>query len=157
MNQTILTPNTLVKTIFTIFFAPLFSIVALASAFIFIQTEKPTFTVDFKNIFVSIAVVAQFLGVFVSNYFPEKTKSRISRNLPLQRKMLKLQASYFIKYVALDFVAVLSVVFYFLENNLFFLMIAGILALYYLMQMPSKSRIIEEMQLTQEEKMEFFK
>jgi len=107
----------------------------------------------FKYIIPSTAIIALFLSIFL---FKSQLNS-ISKNADLKEKLIKYQSASIIKYAVLEGVALFSIVIYTSTNNFLYLLIAAGLLLYLILQRPTSSKIICDLDLKDNEKQEFEK
>ncbi len=99
--------------------------------------------------------VLQLLRFFLSNFLFKSQLNSISENAELKEKLIKYQSASIIKYAVLEGVALFSIVIYTSTNNFLYLLIASGLLLYLILQRPTSSKIISDLDLKGNEKQDF--
>lgn len=101
-----------------------------------------------------LAVAGYYAGEFI---FKQNLTAIANNNNSLKDKLKGYQVALIIKLALLEGPTLLALVALLLSGNLYFLLIAASLMLYFYLQKPSKDRIVEELKLNQEHRMEFDK
>ncbi|WP_291136519.1 MFS transporter [Flavobacterium sp. UBA7663] len=107
----------------------------------------------FKYIIPSVAIIAFFL----SNFLFKSQLNSISENAELKEKLVKYQSASIVKYAILEGTALFSIVIYNLTSNFLYLLIASGMLLYLILQRPTLSKIISDLDLKGNEKQDFEK
>lgn len=107
----------------------------------------------FKYIIPSAAIIAFFL----SNFLFKSQLNSISENAELKEKLVKYQSASIVKYAILEGTALFSIVIYNLTSNFLYLLIASGMLLYLILQRPTLSKIISDLDLKGNEKQDFEK
>ena len=110
---------------------------------------------DSADIFKYIIPSAAIIAFFLSNFLFKSQLNSISENAELKEKLIKYQSASIIKYAVLEGVALFSIVIYTSTNNFLYLLIASGLLLYLILQRPTSSKIISDLDLKGNEKQDF--
>ncbi len=106
------------------------------------STEKMVYT---------ILIIMVFVGIPVSYMFHKKSTSHINSELSITDKLVKYRKILFVKLITLEGLAMFSLIGYIVAGTKTYLYIYVILLVVYLISYPSKSTIIQEMQLDNDE------
>ncbi len=107
--------------------------------------EESMQIVQWLLVLVTIAFIA------VSQYLKSTGLASINRETDLAHKLPKYQSVMLKKLAILEGIALLLVIMYFLSSNTFFLVLASVMVISMLVDYPSKNKIIQELQLDDEE------
>ncbi len=146
--QAILTPASVVKTNKTIFWA-IFGSIFLLTAFFFMNHENEEINFDFKDGNFQISIGLIVLGLFLSQIIFQFLKNRIPKEHGLKEKIMQLQTAYIIRYAILEAPVFLIILVF--QNNKSFLFLPAIILLYMLTLIPSKEKIINDLDLNSSE------
>lgn len=149
------TPQSYLKVIYIIHLALLagqvmFAIVA------FIQVGKTQ--IDIKNSndpFLFVVPILAIGGFIVSNLmFRQQLNSSINKD-SLKDKLMGYQTALIIRFALLEGPSLFGIVTYLITGNFLFLIISGLLVLYFISIRPTRVKIENDLNLTYEEKAEF--
>jgi MFS family permease len=143
-----LTPAKYLK-INTVIHLALISGVALFSviAFGLIESRELRWN-DTGDIFFFIVPIAAILGIVAGNILYKKgLESLIDKNT-LKEKLTGFQTALIIKYAFLEGPSLIGVVAFFNTGNLLYLLISGVLIIYFFFQRPSKEKIMNDLELS---------
>jgi len=113
------------------------------------------FDFDLKNQLLVIMLVAMIAGIFGSNFMYNFFKNKIETNNSIGEKTAKIQSANLARLALVEAPALLGIVLYMVESNLAFLMLSAIMILYFLTLKPSKDKILDDMNLTSDERRQF--
>jgi len=109
-----------------------------------------------NSIFMWVAVAFTVFGVFMSNFMYKK-KIEEANSLGLsgaKEKMIHYRSGFILRCALLEGPTLMCIIFMFMENNIYFLLLAAILISFQLRTRPSIDQFKNDMQLTSAEKQE---
>ena len=120
-------------------------------------TLSPQFDFNYRNDYLIIILPIAAVGAtYISNLVYNKLLIGIPKELTLLQKLSKYQIAMIVRMAMLEGIALFSIVWFMLTNNLFFL-IVGVMLLFYMVSLfPNKNKISEVLKLTEAEKRELF-
>ena len=130
--------------------------VLFAAVAFFINENRSFNLLDTNNkLFYIIPLLA--LGSYVaSNFlFKQNINTIANNNNSLKEKLNGYQVALIIKLAIIEGPVLFGIVAFLIGGNLYFLFISGLLIIYFLMQKPSKEKIIETLKLNYEHRVEF--
>ena len=110
---------------------------------------------DSNDIFKYIIPSAAIIAIFLSNFLFKNQLNSITENAEIKEKLVKYQSASIVKYAVLEGTALLSVVIYSSTTNFLYLLIALGMLLYLIVQRPTLSKIISDLDLKGNEKKDF--
>ena len=110
---------------------------------------------DSNDIFKYIIPSAAIIAIFLSNFLFKNQLNSITENTEIKEKLVKYQSASIVKYAVLEGTALLSVVIYSSTTNFLYLLIALGMLLYLIVQRPTLSKIISDLDLKGNEKKDF--
>jgi hypothetical protein len=132
--------------------------VFIFSFIMFSKTNSTEIILDNSNdIFKYIIPSAAIIAIFLSNFLFKNQLNSISENADIKEKLIKYQSASIIKYAVLEGTALLSVVIYSSTTNFLYLLIALGMLFYMILQRPTASKIIADLNLKGNEKQDFEK
>jgi len=147
------TPAAFFKSLPLIFLALLAGMLIMGTM-MYVMNPVTEYNLDFKNPFLAIMIVVMIAGIFGSNLLYNFHKNKIEINDPLESKMARIQQAVIVRFALVEGPALLGVILYLKEANLIFLMLSAMMVLYFLTLRPSKEKIIDDMNLTSDQKRE---
>lgn len=128
----------------------IFGIVAYA------QSARVFFGIhNMDDMFIFIVPVVA-IGGFMAGYLIFKQQLIIIRSKkPLGEKMISYQTALIMRYALLEGPSLLAIVAYLLNGNLFYLIVAGLLMLYFLFLRPTMEKVENDLDLNFNEELEF--
>jgi hypothetical protein len=145
------TPAAFFKTLPFMFLALLAGMV-LMGTIMYVMNPVTTYDLDFKNPFLAIMLIVMIAGVFGSNLLYNFHKNKIDLKDSVESKVARIQQAVIIRFAFVEAPALLGIVLYLKEANLIFLILSAMMILYFLTLKPSKEKIIDDMNLTSEQK-----
>jgi hypothetical protein len=148
-------PENFVKSISIIHLALLagqviFAIVAYA------QSVKVFFGVHYMDDAFMYIVPLAAIGGFIAGYtIFKKQLAAIHTKKSLGEKIIGYQTALIIRYALIEGPCLLAIVAYMLNNNLFYLGVAGLLILYFIFLRPTMEKVENDLDLNFNEKIEF--
>ena len=122
----------------------------------FSKTKSTEIILDDSNdIFKYIIPSAAIIAIFLSNFLFKNQLNSITENAEIKEKLVKYQSASIVKYAVLEGTALLSVVIYSSTTNFLYLLIALGMLLYLIVQRPTLSKIISDLDLKGNEKKDF--
>ncbi|MBW7675078.1 hypothetical protein [Chryseobacterium chendengshani] len=121
----------------------------------FLMNPSKNLDFDLNNQLLAIMLVVMVTGVFGSNLGYNFLKNKIDNNDSIREKIAKVQGATIAKLAFIEAPALLGIILYMVESNLAFLMLSAIMILYFLVLKPSKDKILDDMNLTSEERRKF--
>jgi len=147
-------PANFLKTNSVIFYALLAGMIIMAGMMCLMNPTQ-NFDFDLKNQLLVIMLVAMIAGIFGSNFLYNFFKNKIENNNSIGEKIAKIQSANLARLALVEAPALLGIVLYMVESNLAFLMLSAIMILYFLTLKPSKDKILDDMNLTSDERRQF--
>ncbi|MBB4808031.1 hypothetical protein HNP38_003371 [Chryseobacterium defluvii] len=151
-----MSPASFLKQANTIFFALLAGMVIVGGMMYMMEPGK-SFDFDFRNPLLILMVTLMIAGIFASNFLYHSFRNRIELKDPLSVKITKIRQALIIRFALIEGPAMSGVIFYMMEYNLAFLMLSALIVFYFVTLKPSKDKLMDDMNLTSEEKREFEK
>lgn len=140
------TPAPMIRKLMIIFFISFFfQLLFLAFAFFKVRNngivaEETPLSSILKNITI-IAVLAVIPG---SDYIYKKKVQALENIFPREERMIKLQFAMILKLALLEFVNILCIVSYLISGSQTYLILSGILLVFFLISKPNKEKINNE-------------
>lgn len=154
--NTELTPNKYLASLSLIHLALLIGQVLFAAVAFFINENRRLDLSDTDNKFFFIIPLLAIGSYFAGNFlFRQNINTIANNNNSLKEKLNSYQVALIIKLALLEGPALFGVVAFLLSGNLYFLLISGLLIGYFFIQKPSKEKIIDELKLNFEHRVEF--
>ncbi|EJL71115.1 hypothetical protein [Chryseobacterium populi] len=148
------TPAYFFKVLPFIFLAFLGGMVTMGTM-IYVMSPVTDVNFDLKNPFLAIMLIVMIGGIFGSNLMYNSLKNKIEIQDSTESKVTKIQRAIIMRFAFVEGPALLGIVFYLKEVNLVFLMLSAMMVLYFLTLRPSKEKILNDMNLTSDERREF--
>ena len=137
-------------TIIYLFF--LMAQVILAAVMYFLQTET-YFDFDFKeDPRLIVATIGVLGGIGLVPFMYKKQLEGVLKQSGFPGKLGAYQGAQIVSYAITEGPALMCLVFFFISGNLYYLLMASILILYFVTRRPNQDRFIQEAQLTSDEK-----
>lgn len=146
-------PNQFFKTLNILFVALLMGQILFAGVSIIILNIVSTngladSNFEYGNYLIPIVTISCLgMGMFLLR----KKVQSINKNAPLEEKLNEYRAAKLIQWAITEVATLLSIIFYLLSGYINFIIIAAVIILYFLTLRPQKGRIINELQLNNEE------
>lgn len=147
-------PSNFFKMMSLIFTALLAGMILMGGIMCLMNPTK-NFDFDLKNQLLVIMLVVMIAGIFGSNAVYNFLKNKIENNNSIGEKIAKIQSANLARLALVEAPALLGIVLYMVESNLAFLMLSAIMILYFLTLKPSKEKILDDMNLTSDERRQF--
>ncbi|MGQ1946236.1 hypothetical protein ACT3CD_03940 [Geofilum sp. OHC36d9] len=96
--------------------------------------------------FKSIIILLSLAGIPAAFVLHSKRVKRISASLPLHDRLRQYRAGFYIKIITFEALAVLSLLGYLVTFQQTFLIMSGLLGIAFLINIPVKGRILEELE-----------
>ena len=136
--------KSVLRSIRVIYFALILGLLSFLSV-TFLISQDFRFAFD-KNDPVLFANLILFISAIPLGYLvPQSIWKRIEKDLPLQDKLLKYQTGFLIRLATCEGVGLFSIVGFLISNNLFYLVLTGIILLIIFYYFPSLGKL--ELQL----------
>jgi hypothetical protein len=145
------TPAALFKTLPLMFLALLAGMMIMGGI-MYAMKPVTTYELDFKNPFLVIMLIAMIAGIFGSNLLYNFNKNKIDLKDSTESKVARIQQAVIIRFAFVEGPALLGIILYVKEANLIFLMLSAMMVLYFLTLKPAKEKIMDDMNLTSEQK-----
>ena len=138
------------KTINIIFFALLAGQVVFISIALYIVNSSPPIETenDLFNIIVPVVVGS---GLFISNLIFKKLLEKINNDAKLESKLAIYQKASVLKFALLEGPSIFATVVYIISGNLMFLGFSVVMILAFLMNIPTRNRLINDLNLNSNE------
>lgn len=142
-----------IKSQLTLYWALLFGLLAISAILYYLNSSSELEDGDpiisrYYWLAVLFAGSTGFLGYFVFN----KKIMKIPKSDELNQKLIQYRSYLIGRYAMWEGTGLVCVVFYFLSNDLRFLLLTGFMILLFLFFKPSYERLEEDLQLSSEEK-----
>ena len=121
----------------------LFSVIAFA----LIENRELRWN-DTDDIFFFIVPIAAISGIILGNILYKKGLESLVDKNSLKEKLTGFQTVLIIKYALLEGPSLIGVVAFFSTGNLLYLLISGVLIIYFFLQRPSKEKIMNDLDLS---------
>ena len=139
--------NSFLKTMRIIFFALLAGqIIFMAVAFFTVNNNPPQSQSD--DLFNIIVPVAIGLGLFMSSLLFKQMLAKIKKDDSFEQKLEAYRSALIIRYALLEGPSIFSTVVYLLSGNIIFLAFSGVMILAFLMNMPSRDKATQDLNLS---------
>lgn len=155
-NQSIaFTPKSFIQRITIIYLALIIGQLLFAGvSYSIVETNFLSF--DFgSDVFVMLVPALAVGGAFASNFIYNKKIDELTSLESLNNKLIGYQTACIIRYALLEGPALLGIVTYMQTGNLFFLIIAGALIVYFITLRPTKEKIEMDLNFSFEQKTAF--
>lgn len=155
-NTTIkLTPNGFVKTLSIIHLALLSGLIIFL-IIAYTQNKEWLLNInDTSDVFFFIAPILAVGGILAGNFLYDKQIDALSTKNSLREKLTGFQTASIMKYALIEGPALLAIVSSMNSGNLFYIIIAVALIVYFFFQKPTKEKIESHLKLNSELKMQF--
>jgi len=139
--------NSFLKTMRIIFFALLAGqIIFIAVAFFTITNNSPQSQSD--DLFNIIVPVAIGFGLFMSSLLFKQMLAKIKKDDSFEQKLEAYRSALIIRYALLEVPSIFSTVVYLFSGNIIFLAFSGVMILAFLMNMPSRDKATQDLNLS---------
>jgi len=155
--QQFTSPKQFLKTISIIYYAILLGPLGFLAMQYFQVTETKLELTSTKNQFQYIILILAVMGYYFGNRIYNYKLKELKNKKTLLEKLAYFQTGFIIKIALLEGPALLGIVAFSLNGNLFFLIIAGILLLIITLQKPTKQKVEAVLNLTMKQRSEFNK
>lgn len=105
-----------------------------------------TISANDKETFKTIIVILALLGIPAGFSFHQKRITHLPEEFPLDKKLKYYRNSFFIKIVTLEALAIISLTGYMITTDVVFLLIFGLLFVAFVLNIPTKSRVMGELE-----------
>lgn len=150
-----LTPNGFIKTLSIIHLALLSGLIIFL---IIAYTQNKVWQLnlnDTSDVFLFIAPILAVGGILVGNFLYNNQINALSNKNSLREKLTGFQTASIMKYALIEGPALLAIVSSMNSGNLFYIIIAIALIVYFYFQKPTKEKIESNLKLNSEQKMQF--
>lgn len=150
-----ITPESFLKTLSIIHYALLGGMI-LFMVVAYVKQGNHYF--DFKNtkdVYIIVVPIMAIAAYFVGNLVFKQQLSAAANKDSLKEKLMGYQGAALIRLAFLEGAALFGIVAFMLTGNLFELLIATLLILYFITLKPTKEKVIRELNLSQEQRMQF--
>ncbi len=150
-----LTPNGFIKTLSIIHLALLSGLIIFL---IIAYTQNKVWQLnlnDTSDVFLFIAPILAVGGILVGNFLYNNQINALSNKNSLREKLTGFQTASIMKYALIEGPALLAIVSSMNNGNLFYIIIAIALIVYFYFQKPTKEKIESNLKLNSEQKMQF--
>ncbi|MCB9175023.1 MAG: hypothetical protein H6589_10480 [Flavobacteriales bacterium] len=149
------TPKSFIQRITIIHLALIIGLLLFAGV-TYSTVETNVLVFDFDSNFFTVIVPAMAISMaFASNFIFTKKVNELSNVSLLKDKLMGYQTASIIRFALLEGPAMFSIVIYMLTGNLLFLIMAGVLIVYFITIRPTKEKIEMELNLNFEHKATF--
>ena len=139
--------NSFLKTMRIIFFALLAGqIIFMAVAFFTVNNNPPQSQSD--DLFNLIVPVAIGLGLFMSSLLFKQMLAKIKKDDSFEQKLEAYRSALIIRYALLEVPSIFSTVVYLFSGNIIFLAFSGVMILAFLINMPSRDKATQDLNLS---------
>ena len=151
------TPRKFLKTLTIIHTAVLIGPLLLGG-FLFLSTEiASTSSQNSDDIFIYIFPLIGMLGIFASKFIYKRMLNFHLDKKSLREKLMGFQTASIVQYALVEAPAFLNLAWFAISGNSLYLTVAGVLLIYLFLQRPTKSKIINDLQLKGKEEQQFNK
>jgi len=109
------------------------------------------FSVNEKEIFKTGIVIIALFGIPAGYAFHKKKMSHLPTDLAIEEKLKAYKTSFFIKIVTLESLGIIALTGYLFSADVVFLFIFGLLFITYLLNIPTKVRVMDELNPNEED------
>lgn len=124
---------------------------------IFLNKDKETAIWYVNDVFVFVLPVVALLGALTGNILFKNQVLALQKKESLKEKLTGYQSAFIIKLALLEGPALFGIVCYLITGNLFHIIIAGLIILYFMSLKPGKEKVENDLILTYEQKAQFDK
>ncbi|MHB8208697.1 hypothetical protein [Mucilaginibacter sp.] len=156
VNQNLqVTPKTFLRTISIIHVALILGIVMFCAVTYSINSSRNTFSYNINDPFTYVSLILA-IGGFTAGFFLFKNQLvKVQNQATLKGKLSVYQSALIQRFALLEGPAMFAVVAYELSANLYFLIIAGLIILYFVTLRPTKDKIETGLNLSYDDKITF--
>ena len=152
-----MTPKTYLKT-FSILHYSIFAGLLIVASYIFSLDSNAALDLTPENdIFFYVVPALAVLGFIGSNIIFKAYLNSLTINNSLKGKLTGYQSASLIKYALIEAPAFLAIIMFMDEGNLYYMIIAGVLIAYFFMLRPTKEKIVNDLNLNMEHRVQFNK
>jgi len=130
-------------------------LMSVAAIFSVVYTFKsgalPVFAAEDEGYLKSIVIIALLVGIPVSHIFYHKKIKHIDVSLPLSRKIILFRPAFIMRIVTLEAIGLLAVIGYLITVDKSFLYMFGVVLVLYIIHAPTKQRLINDLDMSEEE------
>ena len=149
------TPKTFLRTISIIHLVLNLGLILFAAVTFFINSGRNVFNYNTNDPFVMVAPLLAIAGIAGGIFLFKKQVAIAQSKDTLKGKLALYQGALIQKYALVEGPAMFAIVAYDLSGNLLFLIIAGLLLLYFISIRPTKDRLVTDLDLSYEDKITF--
>ncbi|GAA4309370.1 hypothetical protein GCM10023149_03630 [Mucilaginibacter gynuensis] len=150
------TPKNFIQSVTIIHLALALGQVLFIAVCLFLTQSTAINITDTSEIFLIIVPVMTTSLFFISSYLYNKQLAA-GADGDLKKKALNYQTALIIRLALLEGPSLLSIVAYLLTGNFLYIIVSGVIILYFLYIRPSKANVLDAMELTYEQKLQFDK
>ena len=110
---------------------------------------------DSNDVFLYVVALLTINAIFLGNYVFKKQISNLAEKESLKEKLIGYQSATIVNYAFIEAPALLSIAVFYMEGNLLYLIIAGLLAIYFFSLRPTKDKVETTLDLNGAHKSQF--
>ncbi|WP_179412133.1 hypothetical protein HDF19_02510 [Mucilaginibacter sp. E4BP6] len=149
------TPKTFLRTISVVHTALILGVILFSAVTISDNINHNVFTYNTNDPFTDVSLLLAIGGFTASVFLFKKQLVKAKKQFTLKEKITLYQSALIQRFALLEGPAMFAVVSYELSRNLYFLIIAGLLILYFISIRPTKDKIETDLDLSYEDKLTF--
>lgn len=147
-------PQLFLKTLSTIHLVLLSGLV-LFGVITFTKNTAAKIEFNTNDMFLYVIAFLTFTGIFFGNYMFQKQIVQLLEKEFLKDKLIGYQTASIVHYAFIEAPALLSIVIFYREGNLLYLIIAGLLVIYFFSLRPTKDKVETNLNLSGIHKSQF--
>ncbi len=153
-NAVFTTPKLFLKTLSMIHLVLLFGIV-LFGVVTFTKNTEAKIEFNSSDVYLYVLAFTTIIAISLGNYVFKQQISKLLEKESLKEKLVGYQSASIVNYAFIEAPALLSIVIFFMEGNLLYLVIAGLLAVYFFSLRPTKDKVETNLDLNGIDKSQF--
>ncbi|MEL6671567.1 MAG: hypothetical protein AAFR61_05225 [Bacteroidota bacterium] len=122
----------------------------LLVAIFLVQSQGP-FADDMGGVLLYVAIGLGIMTILMANFVPRQFMAQIDTTAELEQKLSKYMSPFLLKFALLEGGALFAIVVYLLTGDQNALIVALVLMGYFLLERPTRDRMVQDLELTPEE------
>jgi len=152
-----LTPQKFLRTLSIIHLALITGQILFALVTIFLNSDKDIVIRYTNDVFVNVLPILTIAGILTGKILFKKQLIALQSKESLKEKLTGYQSAFIVRLALLEGPCLFGIVCYLLTGNLFHIIIAGLIILYFISLRPGKEKVETDLALPYEQKVQFDK
>lgn len=148
ISNRVLTPNSFMNNLNRIYLILLVGMMILGSVVLFTTVAWDADMPSSEDSFLIVVPLFTFIGVVLGRMIYKRKLDGLADEHSLKSKLLGYQTALIIKFILVEAPFIIGIVAALSSNNIFYLMIAGTLVMYFITLKPTRSRVKKDLNLS---------